>query len=306
MIDVPAPPRDIPAPALAAATGTLLLWSGTPVANKVAVAYMDGLTAGVLRSMLAGFCALGIAMALRLPFPPPGRPRRLLAVSGLSSFALWPALMSLGIARTTAGQAALIMALTPVFTVLIGAAAERRLPAGRWWMGAVVAIAGTAALLTGRGPAPGLPGLDAGLTGDLIVLGGAAICALGYVSGAHVAPHIGAVATTFWGLAVALVALVPTFLIIAPSTDWTGVPEAGWLAVGWMTLLSSLTGYALWFFALSRGGVGRVGSLQLAVPALSLAAAALVLRESVSWFLLASCAVIVGGTAIAQRAQARG
>ena len=34
--------------------GAILLWSGTAIANKIAVAYMDPMTAGVLRSMLAG------------------------------------------------------------------------------------------------------------------------------------------------------------------------------------------------------------------------------------------------------------
>lgn len=114
----------LPASAMLAACAALVLWSGTAIANKVAVAYMGGLTAGVLRSMLAGFIALAIAAAWRMPFPRRNPERLLLAVSGLSSFAAWPALLSVGVAGTTAGNAALLIAMTPVFTVLIGAAAN--------------------------------------------------------------------------------------------------------------------------------------------------------------------------------------
>ena len=42
-------------PAIFAAAGlALVLWSGTAIANKIAVGYMDDMSAGVLRSGLAG------------------------------------------------------------------------------------------------------------------------------------------------------------------------------------------------------------------------------------------------------------
>lgn len=158
-------------------------------------------------------------------------------------------------------------------------------------------------MTAGRGLTPDLLPPRAGAAGNLIILGGTAVCALGYVTGARLSPVIGAAATTFWGLAIALLGLVPTFVWIAPITDWQAVPATGWLAIGWMTLLSSLAGYALWFFALGRGGIERVGSLQLGLPVLTLAGAALVLGETVTSVLLASCAVVVCGTWIAHAAR---
>jgi hypothetical protein len=52
-----------------AAILALIMWSGTAIANKVAVASISGATAGILRSMLAGLIALALATLLRLPFP---------------------------------------------------------------------------------------------------------------------------------------------------------------------------------------------------------------------------------------------
>lgn len=71
-----------------------------------------------------------------------------------------------------------------------------------------------------------------------------------------------------------------------------------------MTLLSSLVGYGLWFFALGNGGIGRIGSLQLIMPVLTLAAAVAVLGEAVTPGLLGCCIVVVAGTWIAHRAHA--
>lgn len=295
----PAPRADVLV--LPAAALTLLLWSGTPIANKIAVAHLSGVTAGTLRSLLAAVIAVLIALSLRLPFPAARSDRTLLALSGMASFVLWPVLMSLGLAATSATHAALIMAVTPVFTVLISAAANRSRPRSSWWLGATVAIAGAAVLVVPQGPG----GPDTGSArGDLLVLLGVLACATGYVSGARLAPVIGAVATTFWGLALALPALAGLLLVVAPATDWAAVPANAWLAIAWMTVLSSLAGYALWFFALGRGGVARIGSLQLGLPVLTLAAAAVVLDEALTPMVLVSAVLVVAGTWVAHAAGA--
>ncbi len=287
-------------PAFVAGICALLLWSGTPIANKIAVRTMDAGSAGILRSLLAGLCALLLALLLRLPFPKSGHERKLLFVSGFTSFALWPMLLSLGIGRTTAGHAGLLLALIPIFTVIIAALVDRKPPNRKWWIGAALAFGGSIGLMVGRGQT--IDGIDgASLIGDLIIVAGTMTCAVGYVAGGKLSPRLGTYATTFWGLAVALVLLVPAFFLLQDRTDWSAVPRGGWLAIGWMSFFSSLAGYGLWFFALGRGGIGRIGSLQLAMPVVTLSAAVLVLGEPVSGKLLFSGAAVVTGTFFAQR-----
>lgn len=283
----------------AAAAGALLLWSGTAIANKIAVGQMDALTAGVFRSMLAGFIAVAVVAVGRLPLPPGRGNKALLVVSGTASFAAWPMLLSLGLGQTTANHSALIMALIPVFTGLIAAAFERRFPRGGWFGGAVLALAGTVILVSERGGPVTMDG--ASTAGDLIVLAGVGICALGYVAGGKVTPLIGTRATTFWGLACAAVVLTPVFIVLAPRTDWSAVSAAGWGSIAYMTLLSSLVGYALWFWALGHGGIARIGSLQFAQPVMTLVLAAWILAEPVTRTLVLSGVIILAGTWLAQR-----
>jgi drug/metabolite transporter (DMT)-like permease len=292
----------LPRLSLLAGTGTLLIWSATPIANKIAIDYMSGLAAGVMRSTIAGALAVVVALALRLPFPKRARDRGLLVLSGVSSFAIWPVTFSIGIARTTAGHAALILATIPIFAVLLACALVRRWPARGWWAGAAIAVGGAVFIVLDRSGSMAAVNAGASVAGDLIVLAGAFVCAAGYVAGGRLAPRIGTPATTLWGLALALVLLLPVLAVqVVPETNWAGIAMRGWLGVGWLALLSSLLAYALWFYALRHGGIGRISSLLLVEPAITLAIAAAVLGEPISLPLAVGCAVVVAGTYLAHR-----
>jgi drug/metabolite transporter (DMT)-like permease len=287
--------------AFIAACFALLLWSGTAVANKIAVGYMDAISAGVLRSLMAAIVALFLALSLQLPFPKSPREVATLFFSGITCFAVWPALFSLGIAHTTAGHAALIMALIPVFTVLIAAVLENRLPGMGWWSGAVLAVVGAAILIEAQTGSLVINTDGSNPIGDLTVLAGCVACSLGYVAGGKLSRKIGTKAVTLWGLAVTSIVLIPIFIALIGRTSWFQVPFEGWLALVWMALLSSIGGYVLWFFALGRGGIGRIGSLQLVLPVTTLASALVILHETLTLTLVLSCATIVTGTLIAHR-----
>lgn len=288
--------------ALAAAIGTLLLWGGTPIANKIVVDVMDGFTAGVVRSSLAGVVALLVALSMRLRFPRGGKDRFMLFLSGVASFAAWPVTLSIGLEQTSAGHAALILATIPVMAVLLASLLDRKAPKALWWLGAGIALGGCALLVGVAQPAAAVasPGAWTPL-GDLIVFLGGAICAVGYVAGGRLSLRIGTAATTFWGLSVAMIVLVPLLVAVAPATNWGTVSPEGWVALVWMSLLSSIVAYALWFYALGRGGIGRMSSLLLVMPAITLLGASLVLGERIGWLMVASCALVIFGTYLAHR-----
>lgn len=285
----------------AAAILALLLWSGTAIANKIAVGYIDALSAGVLRSMLAGVIATIFAFILRLPFPSSRRDIAILLIAGNASFAVWPALLSVGIEHTTASHAALIMALIPIFTILIAAVVDGQKPRLVWWAGSATAVGGAAVLVIARSDSVQSVSDGSSVAGDLVILLGCVACSLGYVAGGKLSRRLGTVATTFWGLATTLIILIPLFVTLSHHTAWDNIPLEGWLALAWMTLLSSFAGYVLWFYALGRGGIRRIGTLQLAMPMLTLALAVLLLDEKLTTVLVISCAVILTGTYLAHR-----
>ena len=296
----PAATAALTVPLAAAAIAALLIWSGTGVANKIAVREIDPLTAGLLRSMLAGVIALGVALALRFPFPKSRSDRLLFFVSGVTSFALWPGILSLGLGWTTASHAVLIMALLPVFTTLIAKATDRQFPILGWWIGAMIALAGTAVLVAVRDPDASSTA-EFTLVGDLTVLAGTITCSVGYVAGGKLTPRYGMWGGTFWSLAMALVVLVPAVAILIPDTDWGAVGVAGWGGIAYMTLGSSIAGYCFWYWALGAGGIARIGTWQFGMPITGVILAVLLLGEPVGWPLLLAGVIILAGTLTAQK-----
>jgi drug/metabolite transporter (DMT)-like permease len=290
--------RDKPFTVYAMAIGALVLWGGTPIANKAAVATIDPATAGLLRSAIAGVLAAALALALRLPWPSVRRQQWLLAFSGLASFAAWPLLLSVGLGLTTANHAALIIAMIPVFTGLIAAAVDRTWPPLGWWAGMSIAAVGAVVLVGVR--SGGTDAASGSVVGDLIILAGVVACAAGYVAGGKLSPVLGTWATTFWGLGSAAVVLVPAVALLWTRTRWSAVGPSEWLAVGYMALISSLAGYVAWFWALGRGGITRISAWQLGQPVLTLVFAVLLLGEVITWSALVAGAAIVAGTALTQ------
>jgi drug/metabolite transporter (DMT)-like permease len=282
----------------AVALFALLLWAGTPIANKIAVGEIDPATAGLLRSALAGgLCAL-LALSLKLPFPRTGPQRALLLISGIASFAAWPALLSAGLGLTTANHAALLIATIPIFTGLMAAAVDRVRPGVAWLLGVTIALGGTFLLIGSRSVAASAA--NGNVAGDLLIFVGVVACAAGYVAGGKLAPAIGTFATTFWSLGVTSILLVPAIVWRWPRTDWTAVGLGSWAAVGYMAICSSLLGYLAWFWALGRGGIARISAWQLGQPVLTVVLAALLLGERLTLPLVAAGVAVLGGTALTQ------
>lgn len=130
----------------------VVIWGGSPVATKLAVADLPPLAVAVLRTVIGGTVALILALALRLPLPDTGQKRRLLALSAACGFIGFPVLFSIGVQLTSANHASIILASLPVFTAGIALAWDRRWPQRVWWLGVAVALAGEFVLVSTRGP----------------------------------------------------------------------------------------------------------------------------------------------------------
>jgi drug/metabolite transporter (DMT)-like permease len=222
-------------------------------------------------------------------------------MSGLFSFAFWPILLSLGLERTTASHAALIMATLPIIAVLLASLVNRTMPSFGWWVGGMMALAGALFLVVDRDAMSASIDWQSAAAGDLIILLGCVLCAASYIAAGKLSPKIGAFATTFWGLSIALLVTVPTFAIYQQGTDWAALPSAAWWAIAWLTLCSSLIGYVLWFFALGRGGIERISSLQLLMPVITLVGATLILNEVFTLRLALLASLVLAGTVVAHQ-----
>jgi len=283
--------------AYAAAAFAILIWGGTPAATKFVVMGIDPVSAGVLRTILAGIIVLPFALVRRMPLPANSREWGLLALMVLGVFVVFPLFFSFGIKQTSTSHAALINAAIPIFTGLFGAIAERRIPGRLWVVGVAVAFAGVAMLIGFRGDG----GDGVTLWGDILCLLSSVGSGLGYVAGARLSMKIGTRAATFWGLSLGAIVLLPVLVIYYGDTHWGTVPTSSYVAVAYQATCSSIFAFLAWYWALSKGGIVRMAPVQFSMPIISLTLAVYLFNEILSLPLLLSAVIIVAGIAISQR-----
>ena len=68
--------------------------------------------------------------------------------------------------------------------------------------------------------------------------------------------------------------------ILSAPNNLTALPTSAWLAFLYLSLVSQLFGFFIWYHALAIGGIARVSQTQLLQPFITLCAAALLLGES--------------------------
>ena len=276
----------------------IVLWGGSPIATKLAVNEIDPVVAGVLRTVLGALVTGPAALLIKAAWPATRSQAVLLAVLALGGFVVFPVIYSIGLRFTSASHAALILASLPVLTGLFAAKLERKAPPRRWWLGAAVAMTGEVLLVGFRF------GLDAGgggRLGDLLIAGACVALAMGYVAGGRLSQTLGTWPTTLWGITAGGLALLPTLPFVLDDLDWSSLSVAGAAGIAYTAFATSILGYVAWYWALSKGGIGRVATTQFALPLISLVLAVLILDESITPPIVLATAFILSGIWIVQR-----
>ncbi len=288
----------MPPAVLLAALFAVLFWGGSPVATKLAVEALPPIPMSAVRAGLAAPVGVALALLLRIPLPRRGRQAWLLTLCAFCGFIGFPVIFSYGIARTSAIHGAMILAMLPVFTGAIAHALEGRVPGRMWWIGCAIAVGGEAVLIFGRAGAAE----EASLTGDAICMVAAVIASTGYVTGARLSqagyPSQG---TTYWGIALATLAYLPFMPWVSQGVDWAAVPWRAWASVVYLGLGVSTLGYVIWYWALGKGGIARIGVLQFLQPVAGVALAWGMLGEPLTGTVLSATGVILAGVVIATR-----
>lgn len=277
-----------------AALLAVIIWGASPVATKIAVEEIDPVIVALLRTLIGGLGALALALVLRLPLPETADKRWLLAVSAVCGFIVFPLLFSIGVRQTSANHASIILAALPVFTAGFACVWDRQWPRRVWWYGVLVTMLGEALLIFGRGATDA--GSAATLSGDLLVLVGSLFASLGYVAGARLQQTgYPASSVTFWGAGITALLLLPLVPLLIPDLSVLQVSSRAWAGLLYQALAVTIVGYILWYWALGKGGIAKLGLMQFLQPVSGILLAALLLGEHMgNDFLLALILVLSG------------
>jgi drug/metabolite transporter (DMT)-like permease len=189
---------------------------------------------------------------------------------------LYPFIFVLGLDRTKAGNAALFMALTPVFAFLIGVGMKKEHFSAGVLTGIILSLSGAATLVL-------LGNSEVSFTdswrGDLLMIGAAACWAWQSVESTRLLPKYGPIRLTFLSMITGAAMLVPLSIPWLMSQDWRGIPFNGWLGLAYSALLSITYSYFVWAYAINTIGVAHTSVFNNVTPIVALLAAWLVLSE---------------------------
>jgi drug/metabolite transporter (DMT)-like permease len=203
-----------------------------------------------------------------------------------------------GLDWTFAGNASLLLATTPIWTVILSSAVgHERLGTGVL-AGIIGALAGMFLVIAGRGDV-----LDFGSTslrGDLLMVVAAIFWSIYTVGGRKLILRYGALRITAWTLWVGTPFLV---LMAVPSlirTDFAAISTSGWLGVVYSGVMGIGVAYLLWYRGVQRLGNSRTAAYSNLVPIAALITAWIWLGEVPSGLQIAGAGVILTGLWLAQ------
>lgn len=269
-------------------------WAFNTVIVKYAVARVDPLAFTGLRFALMSPLAFLMASFLRQPVRFYARDLPLLIVCGACGYGLYQCLWIFGLAHTSAFASALLSSLSPVFTlVLVAAARLERVHFARW-IGAGVALAGVAVF----------EGAFAGhatfRTGDALTILSAAIFAVFNVASSRLLDRytpVGLVAITMTiGALIILPGAIPRML----HGEFQAFEPIDWGIFAFALIFPILLTYPLWSMGISRIGAARTSLFQFATPVIAGLLSAPLLHDRFAAHQLYGGAICIAGMIFAQ------
>jgi drug/metabolite transporter (DMT)-like permease len=275
----------------------VLAFSMSLPATRVAVQQLDPWFVAFGRAVGATLLAWIYLRFARAQRPSGGQWRRLVIVAA-GVVVGFPLFTSLALSTQTSAHGAVVVTVLPAMTAVFAVVRAGERPSPLFW---VASAAGLTAVLTFLIVGGGVRG---GLSrADLFLLAAVILCGLGYAEGGALARELGGARTICWALLVSLPVTAP-ITIIAAVADPPHAHVGAWSAFGYLTVVSMFLGFFAWYAGLARGGIARVGQIQLAQPVLTLIWSALLLGEAVTPASIVAAVVVLACVVLTQRTRA--
>jgi drug/metabolite transporter (DMT)-like permease len=205
----------------------------------------------------------------------------------------------LGIHVTTAGNSALMLAMTPVMVAVIGTLIGwERVGAGSW-LGIILSVFGVYLVM-------GSQSSGDGLAGDLLVLL-ATLCWSTYtVAGKSLVAKHGAVKITAYSMVFGTACFLPFAVRSLTSLTLEQIPWTAWAGTAFSFVFAISLAYYFWYYGVSRVGPTRTAIYSNLTPVVALGTSSLALGEDIVPAQIAGAAVILLGIQLVRRGRLTG
>ncbi|HEU0235454.1 MAG TPA: DMT family transporter [Candidatus Limnocylindrales bacterium] len=268
-----------------------VLWGGNFIVVKAATVAFPPIGFAFIRFAIA---ALTLLLVLRWREGSVGIPRRdivPLAILGAVGFGVYQMLWPTALRFVSAGDSALLIAATPIFTALLAVVAGSDTLTVTKLAGVLLSLAGVAVVIAGG---TGLS-LGASLVGDLLTLAAALCWAIYTAFGAPILRRHSPLRTTTWAMVFGAIALLPLGVAQLATTSLDGIEAGVGAAVLYSAFLSAGVSNVVVFHAVRLLGPTRITAFQFLVPAVAVVLAAIFLAEPILPAQVLGGVVIVAG-----------
>ncbi|MDW3848026.1 DMT family transporter [Micromonospora sp. BRA006-A] len=266
----------------------VLAFSMSLPATRVAVHTLDPWFVAFGRAVGAALLAWAYLRLTGAPRPTLDQWRRL-SIVALGVVVGFPLFTSLALTTQTSAHGAVVVTVLPAMTAVFAVLRAGERPPPLFWIAGAAGLALVLAFLAASGSMRGA--LSAA---DLFLLAAVVLCGLGYAEGGRLARDLGGARTICWALLLSLPVTVPVTVVAALVHPPQGGGAAAWTGFGYLTVVSMFLGFFAWYAGLARGGIAKVGQIQLVQPVLTLIWSAVLLGEAVT-----PGALVVAGAVLA-------
>jgi len=259
-----------------------ILWGGSFFFNGVVLREVPPLTVVLLRVALASLILLPLLWVYRIRLPAGFSGWRPFIAIGLLNNVLPFSLIVVGQTYIPSGLASILNATTPLFTVVVMAAAGEEKLHARRIAGVMTGLIGVIILHGG-----GLDGKTLGFgsgqgVGILLCLAGAFSYGLSALLARRVLSNSPPLGTATFQLLASTVMMIPVAGIVERPWQSPMPGPTTWLAVVGLSALSTALAYIVFFQILRRSGATNVMLVTLLIPVTAILLGYLVLGEQIS------------------------
>jgi drug/metabolite transporter (DMT)-like permease len=276
-----------------------IIWGLAFDAITVAVTLLSPVNLTLLRWFIAAAGYLAI-----FPFVGKGKVKfeskdlpRLLVIS-FANVPLYHLSLNYGETSVSAGVAGLLVSLGPIFIAILSRVALKEKIGKRLTTALIIATAGAILLSV-----PELTGPSGSLVGVFEVITTAVAYAIFAVLSKPLVTKYGALPVAIRAGTIGTVMLLP---LISQSfvRQVEALPALGWAAVLYLSLLSTVLGYCMFYVLISRSNVSRLSIQLYLIPIVAVVGGAILLGEQITIFTVVGGAILLFAIALATRSQA--
>ena len=283
---------------------TVLVWGFNFPVLKAALAVMHPHAMNVFRLTVSALVLGGLYAAQQRKagesfFAPLRRHGWPLFGMGLLGYFFYQFVFIVGIDKTTAGSAALIMASSPLWTAVIGRLFQFDFLRPAAWLGLMTTLVGAGVIVLGS--TKEIDFTDDTFAGNAIIMAAAVLWGSYTAFNKPLSRRATPISISFLGLFFALPLLYALGLPYFDTVQWDGVNGWIWLAIVFSGGLSTGLVVVFWNSAVKHVGPSHTAAFGNLVPIIALFSGALFLGEQITLAQVAGGALILGGLFVMRR-----